>query len=359
MKDSLTSHSSPLTPDSSSLTPKRDSNMELLRIVAMILIMVVHANFRALPKPDAVAVVANPSSAFLQFLAEGFSIVGVNVFVMLSGWYGIRPRLVRFTELLFQVLFFGLLCLGIECAVTGQMPSGALLTVLMLDPGAYWFVKVYIALYLFAPVLNLFVEHATRRQFEQVLIAVFGFMFVFGWLFKATTWIGEGYSLPWFMCLYLLARYMRVYQPRFTQFRRGTDLAIYLGVVAFLTVAVFVMRHYNLGGVLYFYCCPLVVVGAMYLLLFFSKLSPSFAGVGGGRLINWMGISALSIYLTHSSNFLSKYYDGYIFQWFYEESRLTFILYAVLLIIVVFFGSILIDKIRLLLWRAILLCLKH
>ena len=90
----------------------------------------------------------------------------------------------------------------------------------------------------------------------------------------------------------------------------------------------------------------------MYLLLFFSKL-PSFGGVGGG-LINWLGISALSIYLTHSSNFLGKYYDGYIRQWFYGESRLTFILYAALLIIVVFFGSILLDKLRLLLWRALL-----
>ena len=95
----------------------RDSNMELLRLVAMLLIMVVHANFRALPKPDAAMIAANPSSAFLQFLTEGFSIVGVNVFVMLSGWYGIRPRLNRFMELLFQLLFFGLLCLGVEYAV--------------------------------------------------------------------------------------------------------------------------------------------------------------------------------------------------------------------------------------------------
>ena len=327
----------------------RDSNMELLRLVAMLLIMVVHANFRALPKPDAMMIAANPSSAFLQFLAEGFSIVGVNVFVLLSGWYGIRPRLVRFSELLFQVFFFGVLCLGVECLVSGQCPPQAILSVFMLDAGDYWFVKVYIGLYLFAPVLNSFVEHASRRQFGQVLLAVFGFMFLFGWLFKATTWIGEGYSLPWFMCLYLLARYMRVHRPWFTQFRRSADLAIYLGIVAFLTVAVFVLRHYNLGGVLYFYCCPFVVLGAIYLLLFFSKL-PSSLGRAGG-VVNWLGISALSIYLTHSSSFIGKYYDEAIRQWFYGESRFTFIVYAALLIVAVFIGSILIDKVRLLLWQ--------
>lgn len=321
-----------------------DSNMELLRLVAMLLIMVVHANFRALPKPDAAMIAANPSSAFLQFLTEGFSIVGVNVFVMLSGWYGIRPRLARFTELLFQVLFFGVLCLGVEYAVSGQLPPKAFLTLFLLNANDYWFVKVYIALYLFAPVLNAFVEHVSRRQYEQMLLAVFGFMFVFGWIFEATDWLRSGYSLPWFVIIYLLARYMRTYQPRFTQFRRSVDLAIYLGVVAFLTVAVFVLRHYNLGGVLYFYTCPLVVIGAMYLLLFFSKLTFR------SHMVNWLAISALSIYLTHSSSFIGHYYDEQIRSWFYGESRSTFILYAALFIIVVFFGSILIDKLRLLLW---------
>ncbi|MGX8697306.1 MAG: acyltransferase family protein [Prevotella sp.] len=323
----------------------RDSNMELLRITAMLLIMVVHANFRALPKPDAVAIAANPSSAFLQFMAEGFSIVGVDVFVMLSGWYGIRPRLVRFSELLFQLLFFGLLCLGIEYAVSGQMPSRAFLTVLLLDPGAYWFVKVYIALYLLSPVLNIFADTASRRQFKTVLLSVFAFQFIFGWLFEATTWIGAGYSLSWFICLYLLARYMRLHQPWFTQFRRSTDLGIYLGVATFLTVAVFILRHYNVGGILYFYNCPIVVVGAMYLLLFFSKLSMH------SRMVNQVAISALAIYLTHSNSYLAKYYDGTIERWFCEESRPTFILYAFLLIAAVFVGSILTDKVRLMLWH--------
>lgn len=325
----------------------RDSNMELLRLVAMLLIMVVHANFRALPKPDAAMIAANPSSAFLQFLTEGFSIVGVNVFVMLSGWYGIRPRLNRFMELLFQLLFFGLLCLGVEYAVSGQLPPKSVLTLFLLDANAYWFVKVYIGLYLLAPVLNAFVEHATRRQFEQVLLAVFGFMFVFGWLFEGTEWLRAGYSLPWFISIYLLARYMRVYQPWFTQFSRTADLAIYLGVVAFLTVAVFILRHYNLGGMLYFYTCPFVVFGAMYLLLFFSKLTLR------SRVVNWLAISALSVYLTHSSSFIGHYYDGQIRSWFYGESRFTFILYAALFIAAVFFGSILIDKLRLMLWKLI------
>lgn len=330
----------------------RDSNMELLRIVAMLLVMVIHASNRALPMPDAADITANPSSAFLQFVARGFSIMGVDTFVMLSGWYGIRPRLSRISELFFQVFFFSLLCLSARCVLAGgQLPFSlgkTILTIFMLDDTSYWFVKCYLGLYLFAPVLNAFVEHATKRQFALTLCGLFAFQFAFGWVFEATTWIRAGYSLPFFMCLYLLARFMRVHQPRFTQLPRWADLSVYLCAVVVLSVGVFFLRRYfGMGGVFYFYNSPVVILAAASLLLFFSKLSFQ------SRVVNWLSISALSIYLTHSSNFVGSYYDDSVRYWFATETRTTFLAYTLLLIILVFFGSVLIDKVRLFLWHAI------
>ena len=52
----------------------RDSNMELLRIVAMLLVMMVHASYRALPRPDDVAVAEKPLSVFLQFLTISYTV---------------------------------------------------------------------------------------------------------------------------------------------------------------------------------------------------------------------------------------------------------------------------------------------
>ena len=325
----------------------RDSNMELLRIVAMLLVMMVHASYRALPRPDDVAVADNPLSVFLQFLTISYTVIGVDVFVMLSGWYGIRPRVIRLSELLFQLLFFGVVCMGIEYAVTGQMPSKILLNLLLLNPGNYWFVKVYLALYLFAPVLNAFADAATHRQFAWVLVGIFGFQIVYGWVFEATDWLRAGYSLPSFMALYLLARFMRIHQPWFTMFKGSTDLCIYIGIGAFLTLSVFILRHYNLGGFLFFYNSPVVVLEAMFFLLFFSKLHFS------SKCVNWVAASALAVYLTHSNSYLAKYYDGTILRWTTELPYLQFILYCITLIAVVFCASILIDKVRLLLWNPI------
>ena len=330
------------------MTKTRDSNMELLRIVAMLFILLIHATYRALPFPDSAAIEANATSSFLLILSRSAFIMGVNLFIMLSGWFGIRPRLSRLSELLFQILFFGVLCLIVAYTATGSLPNSpvqCMLSILLLNESSYWFIKCYLALYLFAPVLNAFVEHATKRQFTLVLCGLFGFQFAFGWIFEATTWILAGYSLPFFMCLYLLARYMHVHQPRFTQFSRATDLAIYLGTVALVTITAFTLRHFNLGGFLFFYNSPTTILAATYLLLFFSKLRFT------SKVVNWLAVSTLAIYLTHSSDFLARYYDGAIRQWFYTETRTTFICYAILMMTGVFFGSIFIDKLRLLLWK--------
>ena len=86
----------------------RDSNMELLRIIAMLLVMVVHVDFRALGIPVFEEVQTNPFSSSFRFLTESFSFISVNVFVLLSGWYGIKFKLDRLWEFLFQVFFFSI-----------------------------------------------------------------------------------------------------------------------------------------------------------------------------------------------------------------------------------------------------------
>lgn len=326
----------------------RDSNMELLRIVAMILVMIVHANFRALPVPGVARISLAPGSAMLQFLTEGFSIVAVNVFVLLSGWYGIRPKVHRFAELLFQVFFFTLVAVVLASFLApAALQPHFMLRFFMLEDGNYWFVKTYMGLYILSPVLNEFIKHASRREFRNVLCAFFLFQLVFGWYWEATTWFRGGYSLTSFIGLYMLARYLHLYPSRYTQLNKWVDLAIYLGVAIALTFLMFYLKKNGMRGeVWYYYNCPLVIVSAVHLLLFFSKLKFRSA------VINYVAISAFAIYLTHSSTFLWKLYDDAVLQWFNSvDSTAVFVLYVAMMMFVVFWFSIMCDKVRLLLWN--------
>ena len=328
----------------------RDSNMELLRIIAMILVMVVHANFRALPVPGLSQVASNPTSALLQFLTEGLSIIAVNVFVLLSGWYGIRPKVNRFAELLFQILFFTIIAVGIAYIFAPkELQPDFWKRFFMLGDGQYWFVKTYIGLYIFSPVLNAFVERATKRQFATFLIIFFAFQFIFGWCWEATTWFKAGYSLTSFMGLYLLARYIHLYPSRCWQLSKWVDMAIYLAIALVLTVLMFWLKKMGqLGGIWYFYNCPLVIISAVHFMLFFSKISFK------SKTVNWIAVSAFAIYLTHSNTFLWKLYDNAIVQWFNGvDSTLVFVMYVAFMILGVFWASILLDKVRMFMWKPI------
>ena len=67
--------------------------MELLRMIAMFMILIIHANMISLPKPTHAELVVSPLSTATRYLIESFGIVGVDIFVMLSGWFLINSRL--------------------------------------------------------------------------------------------------------------------------------------------------------------------------------------------------------------------------------------------------------------------------
>ena len=82
------------------------------------MILVIHANMISLPKPTHVELIDNPLPTGTRYLIESFGIVGVDVFVMLSGWFLINTRIKSFLSLAFQVIslwggvFFGILPFG-------------------------------------------------------------------------------------------------------------------------------------------------------------------------------------------------------------------------------------------------------
>ena len=70
----------------------RNSNIELLRIIAMLMILGLHVNFLAIGQPNAQEIISSPIQSFIRLFAEYACIVGVNVFVLISGWFGIHYK---------------------------------------------------------------------------------------------------------------------------------------------------------------------------------------------------------------------------------------------------------------------------
>lgn len=328
---------------------ERESNIELLRIISMILVLVSHASYTSLEPPTQEEISASLDSAFLRGISESLSEVCVNAFILISGWYGIKLRPIRFVELIFQVLFVSIFvytAMGIMGLIQSMNVNEWIELVLIKHRG-YWFVKAYIILYLFAPVLNIFVDNVSREQLKTFLIVFFVVQFVYGF-YHYGGWYAGGYSPLSFMGLYLLARYMRLYPNNYTQFKKYIDLSLYLVISVFTAVCslAFIYIFDKGGTVLFLYSSPFVILSSVFFFLFFTKLSFH------SRVVNWVAVSCFAVYLVHNSPYIfHPYYIDVIKHWFDTETTFLFLLYTIRLMAAFFVFSILFDKVRIMVWK--------
>lgn len=205
----------------------RQSNLELLRIIAMLLVMVVHANFFSLGSPSTDELQAFPQTSITRIFIQSISICCVNIFVLISGYFGIRPKFISLVSFLYQILFFFVLIYAM-CIAMGYSSfnlQGLLQCVCLTSSN--WFIKAYLLLFILAPVLNAFVDMRNQQLHRNILIGFYLMQTIYGCLFAAD-FFNNGYSTLSFIGLYLLARYIRLYTPKFAQLNRQYDALIYL-----------------------------------------------------------------------------------------------------------------------------------
>lgn len=331
----------------------RDSNMELLRIISMLMIMVLHANFTAISVPSVEQCHDSVFTSFSRFFIEGLTVVAVNVFVMLSGWYGINPSFKKLGGFIFQV-FFLVIVIYLCFWGVGDVPHhsmGEWMKILFFNQ--YWFVQSYIVLFLFSPVLNLFIENATRDTYRFVLLSLFIIQLVYGFLPYASVygWYNDGYSPLTFFFLYLLARYVKLYETSIENHHPsfyGIGWILTAFVIALLG---FLSVYFGLGNsfIMYFYgySSPFVIFGAMLLLLAFFRVSIR------NFVVNWIASSVFAVYILHCHECIFPEYKCQIAKWFATDSTTLFVIKVALLIIVLFVSAILVDRFRMLVQKSI------
>lgn len=326
----------------------RDSNIELLRMLAMFYVLLVHADFYSLGVPSLEDIQTKTFDSTLRIFFESLGIVCVNVFVLISGWFGIRPSMKGVSNFIFQVLFFNIGIFVFTLIIGTSTFSFKGIAECFVATKVDWFIKAYLFLYILSPILNAFVDHVDKITFRNVLIAFFAFSCTYGWLGGAKFFI-DGYTPLLFIGLYLLARYMRIYKPKFATFQGMTDLSIYAFVsccVTLLCVApsLLIGRSFQPYWV---YVAPTTIIASVYLLLFFTKLDLK------NKFVNWCGASSFAVFLLHFNpniivHFKKTFAYLYLHLGTWEYWGITFIL-----LILIFAISILIDQLRIFCWKRV------
>ena len=343
---------------------ERQSNMELLRLVAMMMILVMHMDYGAFGLPTAEGVKNAPMTTFGRIFVEHLCLVAVNVYVLISGWFGIRPKMKSFARLMVQVATYSIVITGAFLLLGRTSFKIGYVTDMLIVGKQYWFVVSYILLYLISPILNAFVEHSSKRELQLMLLVFFGFQFVYSWIFGLEEFAG-GYSALSFMGLYLLARYVKLYwnendnenenchpdgKPSlslsFSLKKPSLSFSLYLFIAAITALFVFLAYRWKgdsfgdaCAGIFAHYNSPFIVVSSLLVLLMFSKLQFQ------SKLINYLSSSAFAVYLIHAHPLLWDDYLNLFPPIYAKYPNLLGVLLMMLVAVIIFFLCIAIDKI--------------
>lgn len=326
----------------------RNSNIEALRIIAMFLILMLHVNFYALGEPSFQEAAQYPVPTFARCVFQSLSLISVNLFVLISGWFQINFSLRRLIGFVFQSVFvitlvyiIGL-CLGratveeqqiVECLFLGRFG---------------WFIKAYIGLYLLSPVLNYYVKTASKQQFGLLLICFYSFQTIYACFYQSAKFIDGGYSTFSFVGLYLLAQYVR-HHGEYIVRNAGKVFALSLLIFivwGYLPVRLGVMRVFYMSIV---YTNPLNISLALSLVLLTVRAKPHY-----NRFVNYIAASTFAVYLCHMCNqWSSTFYVDTAQSIFSDFSGAEYLLVISLFMVSVFLFSILIDIPRRWIWNCI------
>ena len=328
---------------------KRQSNFELLRIISMFMVLLLHADFQALGAPLCIDDIASsPFISTIKVSLEMASIIAVNVFILISGYFGIKPTIKGFLKFVFQWLFFSI---GIYVVMIlmdySKFSLNNLATCLLLKPDTpYWFIPSYICLYFFAPVLNSFIDTAKKTQFICVLISFIIFQTIYGFITNGADFLMKGYSTLSFMGLYLLAGFVRKHID-LSKYSKCFFANCYLLITTLLTI-VWITTVCIDQSIIYSrmlcYSNPLVIASSLCLLLLFSKISFT------STIINKIAASSFAVYLLHCHPFLYSYYLESIRS--INASNVFINALFILCVIGLWFAvAILLDFLRIFIWN--------
>lgn len=330
------------------LKRKRDSNMELLRIISMLFILGMHANFLSIKAPYTITS-ANIANGFTRNFMEAICIVAVNVFVFISGWYGIKTSLKGLYKIVFQCIFIGC-CILVAVCFYQQSFTSLTIDNILLRTDTLWFVYAYLGLYLLAPVLNTYISQTNKRDFGLLLIGFYILQTYIAWYKGFVSWYSDGYSTLSFIGIYLLARYLRIHPNSYTSLASKWHFAIYGICTVAISVIATLATYINKPGIsssMFSYLSPIVILSSVSLCLAFTSFKIN------SKLINWCAASCFSVYLTHCNPCVITYYTQYARHLYESEAGILYMFLIVIFITATFLISILLDQLRLFVWNLI------
>ncbi len=292
-----------------SVSKERDSNLELYRIVVMLLIVAHHYVVCSGLVP---VLEQEPLSlrSVSMYLAGMWGKTGINCFVLITGYFMCTSHITvrKFLKLFLEVEFYRILFYMVFL-LSGYQPftlRGLIKVLLPFWSVASNFIGCYLLFFLLIPSLNVLIKHINRRQHLMLCVLCLTIYTVLGSL--PTFYVVMNY-VSWFCVLYLIASYLRLYgcfgiKPQTWKWLAIVSVLLSVGSVLFILWA---NAHFALQVDPYFFVADsnkiFALITAIASFMTFKHLT-----IKSNKFINKVSACTFGVFLIHgNSNIMNQW----------------------------------------------------
>ena len=337
-----------------SLKGNRLVNFELLRILAMFLVIVGHYIFHGLKTNDNyiywdVSTVWGGVNYVLIELTYIIACIAVNCYVLITGYFCINKTEFRWNGIIKTIiatLFYSIAFLALAWLFGKDVtPSTIMDALLPIHQEQYWFVTAYVGLMLIAPFLARLATILNKKQYQILLALLFvlSFEYLYGRVYAGLR------SILFFSFLFLIAGYVKLYGvPHKWKENKGV-IVLFIWFVLFgiatLTNIIFCPKERFLLRSSSNDCMILFLSVAVFVYFTYTNISNK-------PLIMLSKISpfVFGVYLVHDNPIYRKDLWAAVIP---EHTVLPIAIYCLLVALIIFFIGVGVDFIRQLLFKVV------
>lgn len=327
----------------------RNSNLEILRIISMILIV---AHHYAVHGFGTIEMTYSFNRYVVGILSLGGKL-GVACFVLISGYFMVYSKftLDKLIKLVAETWFYavgmGILFLYVLTPVEPIGLKSLIKLILPIGYNQYWFMTDYIMLMLISPALNLLILKMSKAMHRNLLI---GGTILWS-IMPSFTLASYGFNeLWWFVVLYLFATYIRKYMDHE---KKNAKKHLFGAAISYLLVIasnILLLFLGHITGIEIFSSCsthfmalnsPFILMTAVELLIGFIKLKPHY-----NQSINKLASATLGVYLIHDNGMFRPYLWRTLLKNSDMYSNPLLIIHALVSIVAVYLICSCIDLVR-------------
>ena len=327
----------------------RKSNIELYRIIVMLLIVAHHyvVNSGLL---DVMAQNSLSSHSIYLYLFGMWGKTGINCFVLITGYFMCKSRITcrKYLKLLLEVLFYNIICwsmftftgyehFSIKSLVMAMMP------IVGISDG---FTSCFLIFYLFIPFLNILLGQLDRKKHTSLLALC---LIAYTFLGSIPKFHVAFNYVTWFCILYIIASYIRLYYlfPRIKASQWGLiTFAMMLLSVGSVIFMLYIHVKYGVKLLPYFFVQDsnkiFAVLVSISSFMYFKNLH-----IKQSKLINTISASTFGVLCIHANSDTMR-------QWLWKDmldnvgnyASINLILISCTSVLFVFFVCIILDYIR-------------